>query len=213
MDDFYSVSTVNRFSLFGGVEDDPGDAPFSPTNASGQDTNIDLKKDKQSKNKPRDKQQTTKTTSKQSENISKKAEEGTRQNRQGKTGERTSSTSGYSSNRGKPQRRFQDRGRQGSEEPEEGEGRPSTTTRGRGTRRGGTRGGMGRNGAVGRGGKREFDRRSGSDKSSVKPFEKREGGGAHNWGNVRDDLKASTSDQTEWPSEEAGETKEGETVK
>jgi hypothetical protein len=72
MDDFYSVSTVNRFSLFGGVEDDPGDAPFSPTNASGQDTNIDLKKDKQSKNKPRDKQQTTKTTSKQTENISKK---------------------------------------------------------------------------------------------------------------------------------------------
>ena len=27
--------------------------------------------------------------------------------------------------------------------------------------------------------------------SSVKPVEKREGGGAHNWGTVRDDLKAS----------------------
>ena len=27
--------------------------------------------------------------------------------------------------------------------------------------------------------------------SSVKPFEKREGGGAHNWGTVDDDLKAS----------------------
>ena len=27
--------------------------------------------------------------------------------------------------------------------------------------------------------------------SSVKPFEKREGGGAHNWGTVDDELKAS----------------------
>ena len=93
-------------------------------------------------------------------------EEGSKQNRQGKTGERTSSTSGFSSNRGKTQKRFQDRGKQNAEEQEEGEGRQTTTGRGRGVRRGG-RGGMGRTGMAGRGGKREFDRRSGSDKTYV----------------------------------------------
>lgn len=55
----------------------------------------------------------------------------------------------------------------------------------------GMRGGRGR-GRGGMGfdnrGKREFDRQSGSDKSGVKPVEKREGAGAHNWGTVKDDL-------------------------
>ncbi|CAF4958673.1 plasminogen activator inhibitor 1 RNA-binding protein-like [Pieris napi] len=38
-------------------------------------------------------------------------------------------------------------------------------------------------------GKREFDRRSGSDKTGVKPVDKREGGGPHNWGTLKDDLE------------------------
>ncbi|CAH2086096.1 unnamed protein product [Euphydryas editha] len=37
-------------------------------------------------------------------------------------------------------------------------------------------------------GKREFDRRSGSDKTGVKPVDKREGAGPHNWGTIKDDL-------------------------
>ncbi|KAI5641708.1 hyaluronan / mRNA binding family domain-containing protein [Phthorimaea operculella] len=37
-------------------------------------------------------------------------------------------------------------------------------------------------------GKREFDRRSGSDKTGVKPVDKREGGGPHNWGTIKDDI-------------------------
>ena len=37
-------------------------------------------------------------------------------------------------------------------------------------------------------GKREFDRRSGSDKTGVKPVDKRDGAGSHNWGTVKDDL-------------------------
>ncbi|XP_062140603.1 intracellular hyaluronan-binding protein 4-like [Drosophila sulfurigaster albostrigata] len=40
--------------------------------------------------------------------------------------------------------------------------------------------------------KREFDRQSGSNKTGVKAVEKRNGGGAHNWGSVKqgiDDLK------------------------
>lgn len=63
--------------------------------------------------------------------------------------------------------------------------------RGRGGARGG-RGGRGR--GVGRTdgfdsrGKREFDRHSGSDRSSLKAEEKRGGGGSHNWGTVKDEL-------------------------
>ncbi|XP_026474134.1 plasminogen activator inhibitor 1 RNA-binding protein [Ctenocephalides felis] len=37
-------------------------------------------------------------------------------------------------------------------------------------------------------GKREFDRQSGSDKTGIKPVDKREGGGAHNWGTHKDDI-------------------------
>lgn len=37
-------------------------------------------------------------------------------------------------------------------------------------------------------GKREFDRRSGSDKTGVKPVDKREGAGPHNWGTLKDDI-------------------------
>ncbi|KAM3961294.1 plasminogen activator inhibitor 1 RNA-binding protein-like [Aphomia sociella] len=37
-------------------------------------------------------------------------------------------------------------------------------------------------------GKREFDRRSGSDKTGVKPVDKREGGGPHNWGTFKDEI-------------------------
>lgn len=35
-------------------------------------------------------------------------------------------------------------------------------------------------------GKREFDRQSGSDKTGIKSVDKREGGGAHNWGSHKD---------------------------
>ena len=76
----------------------------------------------------------------------------------------------------------------------DGEYRPRNSFRG--TFRGGREGGRGRGGAGiggagrgGRGGKREFDRQSGSDKSGVKPQEKREGSGAHNWGSVKDEIE------------------------
>lgn len=40
-----------------------------------------------------------------------------------------------------------------------------------------------------RGGKREFDRQSGSDKTGVKAVDKRDGAGAHNWGSVKQDIE------------------------
>lgn len=62
--------------------------------------------------------------------------------------------------------------------------------RGRGGRGGRGRGGFGGGGGrgAGAGRKREFERRSGSDRSgqqsSVRPQEKREGGGSYNWGSA-----------------------------
>lgn len=38
-------------------------------------------------------------------------------------------------------------------------------------------------------GKPVFDRHSGSDKAGIKPVEKRDGGGAHNWGTIADDIE------------------------
>nr|NP_001097913.1 vig2, isoform D [Drosophila melanogaster]NP_733084.1 vig2, isoform A [Drosophila melanogaster]NP_733085.1 vig2, isoform C [Drosophila melanogaster]ACL90643.1 CG11844-PA [synthetic construct]AAK93541.1 SD06613p [Drosophila melanogaster]AAN14040.1 vig2, isoform A [Drosophila melanogaster]AAN14041.1 vig2, isoform C [Drosophila melanogaster]ABW08755.1 vig2, isoform D [Drosophila melanogaster] len=38
-------------------------------------------------------------------------------------------------------------------------------------------------------GKREFDRQSGSDRTGVKSIDKREGGGAHNWGSPKQDIE------------------------
>lgn len=53
------------------------------------------------------------------------------------------------------------------------------------------RGGQGGRGGINDGGfdrfgKREFERHSGSDRTGLKPVEKREGGGAHNWGTIAD---------------------------
>jgi len=42
---------------------------------------------------------------------------------------------------------------------------------------------------TGRDGKREHERQSGSNKTGIKAIDKRNGGGAHNWGNIEDDLK------------------------
>ncbi|PAA46074.1 hypothetical protein BOX15_Mlig012353g1 [Macrostomum lignano] len=78
---------------------------------------------------------------------------------------------------------------------EQVDGRPAEFG-GRPRGRGGRGGGRGRGGFGGRSGGgggfnrgREYDRRSGSATTGVKPVEKREGFGAHNWGNVRDDIE------------------------
>ena len=83
-------------------------------------------------------------------------------------GQRLGSGSGGSGSRGRPPaRRFADRNKVGAEEPEDGDNKQGGTRGGRGGRRGGGRGGLSRgggSGAMSRNGKREFDRRSGSDK-------------------------------------------------
>ena len=64
----------------------------------------------------------------------------------------------------------------------------------RGNGRGRGRGGQYNGGNREFRGKREFERRSGSDKSGVRSSEKREGAGAHNWGS---ELDAATAEVTE----------------
>lgn len=68
-------------------------------------------------------------------------------------------------------------------EREEFHGRGGGFRRGRGQGRGGVRT---EEGGFDRFGKREFERHSGSDRTGLKPVEKREGGGAHNWGTIAD---------------------------
>jgi len=65
---------------------------------------------------------------------------------------------------------------------EEFHGRGGGFRRGRGQGRGGRT----EEGGFDRFGKREYERHSGSDRTGLKPVEKREGGGAHNWGTIAD---------------------------
>ncbi|KAK7131231.1 hypothetical protein R3I94_016383 [Phoxinus phoxinus] len=88
--------------------------------------------------------------------------------------------------------------------------RPSV--RGRGTGRGrGARGpGYGyprSNDGFDQRGKREFERHSGSDRTSVRSEEKRSGSGSRNWGSMRDQMSEEGS-----PSEEVVETEETQEV-
>ncbi|XP_063703881.1 SERPINE1 mRNA-binding protein 1-like isoform X2 [Culicoides brevitarsis] len=80
-------------------------------------------------------------------------------------------------------------------------------------------GGQGRDGGdkprFDRRGKREFDRQSGSDKTGVKAVDKRDGGGAHNWGSHKqdlDDLNKGTEYLTDGEKNDSAveETKEGD---
>ncbi|KAJ6641360.1 Plasminogen activator inhibitor 1 RNA-binding protein [Pseudolycoriella hygida] len=50
-------------------------------------------------------------------------------------------------------------------------------------------------------GKREFDRQSGSEKTGVKAIDKREGGGAHNWGTHKQDIEDLNKTNAEWDPE------------
>jgi len=100
----------------------------------------------------------------------------------------------------RPPRRFERPVGEAGDKPEGGEfsvekpvgDRPMRGRGGAGGGRGGRGGrgrGMGRTDGFDSRGKREFDRHSGSDRSSsLKGEEKRGGSGSHNWGTVKDDL-------------------------
>eukprot|EP00096_Caligus_rogercresseyi_P009711 TRINITY_DN334_c0_g1_i2.p1 TRINITY_DN334_c0_g1~~TRINITY_DN334_c0_g1_i2.p1 ORF type:complete len:411 (-),score=184.49 TRINITY_DN334_c0_g1_i2:718-1950(-) len=82
----------------------------------------------------------------------------------------------------------------------EGSG-PSAMGRGGGPR-GRGRGGPGSSRGRGKP-KREFERKSGDDRTGVKAVDKREGGGSHNWGTMEDEMKAEEDKANVSASEEA----------
>lgn len=51
------------------------------------------------------------------------------------------------------------------------------------------------------GGKREFDRQSGSDKTGIKAVDKRDGGGAHNWGSIKQQID-DVNNKPDWESDQ-----------
>jgi len=55
-------------------------------------------------------------------------------------------------------------------------------------------------------GKRDYDRKSGDDRTGVKSVDKREGGGSHNWGTFEDDIKASDDKANTSTDDAAAET-------
>lgn len=105
-------------------------------------------------------------------------------------GERRNYDSGRSfNNEGGETRRYEGGERRQYDGPRnfDGERRPYDGERGRGRGRGFGRGGRG----GGRG--RDFDRQSGSDRTGVRSTEKREGGGAYNWGSVKESIDDETA--------------------
>ena len=59
------------------------------------------------------------------------------------------------------------------------------------------------------GGKREFDRQSGSDKTGVKAVDKREGGGAHNWGTHKQDIEDLNKSNSDWEADKDANKEDG----
>lgn len=96
---------------------------------------------------------------------------------------------------GAQQQRFNNNNQQQQNHTQNGDfaggDRPPRRTGGGGFDRGDQRGGGGGGGGPPRRtyGKREFDRQSGSDKTGVKAVDKRDGGGAHNWGTHKQDIE------------------------
>ncbi|XP_071573633.1 uncharacterized protein [Temnothorax nylanderi] len=100
---------------------------------------------------------------------------------------------------------------------EYGERRGRGGMRGMGRGRGGPRGGRG---GFDNRGKREFDRQSGSDKTGIKPVDKKDGAGSHNWGTHNDEIEESLNqDSQDWANDKPEadpqaptEVKNGETT-
>ncbi|XP_065904594.1 SERPINE1 mRNA-binding protein 1-like isoform X2 [Dysidea avara] len=216
MESQYSVGVSNRFSLFYEDDDNPGDVVVAPKD----------KKDKLVK----EEKKTTTAPPKAKDNIKDKPLQDTTQSSNKRQGSQDTGTKGGERGRfprgedkgrrdgqnardGQTQKggRFGDqrRNRPPPRDRDKDEvfqsntvgsrdDKPNTFREGRINSRGSGRG-RGRGGAFR--GKREFDRRSGSDRSSIKAVEKREGSGGYNWGTVHDDLNAISPDE-EWPSEE-----------
>jgi plasminogen activator inhibitor 1 RNA-binding protein len=239
MESSYGVGVKNRFDLFIDDENDPLDAIAETEKRKQQDKEV--KKDTRTPKKGNEARtiQNVKSGSK-NESDKKDGEQGERKS--GKTDQREKRGQPRDHDKNAAPRHNNERRREqkvtftDSTEPRSSETKAEDREHrdrffnDRGTGRGRARGGRGmsrnRRDFEGRG-KREFDRRSGSDKSTYRgPNEKREGAGSHNWGSMADDAgegelfdDTTSSEQektTDWANaseeaEKAAETKESTT--
>lgn len=216
MDSQYGIAVTNKFCLF---DDDDDVDPYEILKQEEQKRTEALAKEKADKSKPSKKTKKsvppTENKSKITEQNIQKKEEKTVSQSQARTQQTERPPRSARQNRENREPREDRRPRRPDEntvsneprdKPEGGfggrmENRGGFSGRPRG--RGGPRGGRGRAGYMGRfGEKREYERHSGSDKTSgVKPTEKREGSGAHNWGTFKDDMEEEASKENEEPKE------------
>jgi len=214
----YGVTTTNKFDVFLNEDEDPLDIlrleesslkkktekkKNSPNDKVKSKTSDDAKKPTDVAGQKRDEKPLKSTKEKGKENDPAPRRErkedvpnrprpqsganrdvpregGNRPERTGEQGERRPYTDRPNRGGFRPQRFERPEGT--GEKLEEGEG-SKEFGRGRGGR------GRGGRGTVFRGGRREYDRHSGSDRSGVKPQDKRDGAGAHNWGTISDDIQ------------------------
>ncbi|XP_053626052.1 SERPINE1 mRNA-binding protein 1-like [Plodia interpunctella] len=208
MENSYGVGVDNRYALFLDDESDPLDALKAREQAK------ELKKktkdaEKENKGKPEVKPKAGVTTArkgiKETQNV-KSQENKSGEQQKGKGPVRTNERNAERP----PPRRREDRPQNGAVENKEGAPRPprrefsdrrpnyerrNFSDNPDGAERRGPRppreprdGQRGPRPGYDNRGKREFDRRSGSDKTGVKPVDKRDGGGSHNWGTLKDDI-------------------------
>ncbi|XP_023930073.1 plasminogen activator inhibitor 1 RNA-binding protein-like isoform X2 [Lingula anatina] len=201
----YGIEVKNRFELVLDDEDDPfeilKEQEEQAKKKDGDKTKKNAKneKAKSAKTKQNKKAQIIEpepAKPKQTEHVGGRREENPPPRRQREQSARNTDTDRPQSDRRPPRQNRgprQDRQNddfapreQGFSSGGEFRDRPESGRGGRGTRRGG---GFGRGRGRGGFGKREFDRHSGSDKTGVKPVDKRDGGGAFNWGTVKDDVE------------------------
>ncbi|CAG2254874.1 SERBP1 [Mytilus edulis] len=215
MDSQYGIAVTNKFCLF---DDDDDVDPYEILKQEEQKRTEALAKEKADKSKPTKK---TKKTAPQTDNKTKLTEQNTQKKEekvvpsQARTQQNERPPRSARQNRENREPREDRRPRRPEEnssmtneprdKPEGGFGNRmesrggfSGRPRGRGGPRGRGRGGFDRGGF---GGKREFERHSGSDRTGVKSMEKREGSGAHNWGTFKDDLDEEASKENEEPKE------------
>merc|ERR550534_2865740 len=208
----YGIGVTNRYALFYDENEDP----------------MDVLKSSQVKKGPKETQPTTKSAEQiKPREDTYRAGSGVRPPRGDRGGRYPNAPREQRNNQRNEDRPAREFGSvsntEGGAPAADGEYRPRSSFRGapRGDR-GGARGARGA--PRGRGdnrGKRDFDRQSGSDKTSVKPVEKREGSGPHNWGSVQDEIEGQMEStvvaaeevvegETEAVPVENAETKEGE---
>lgn len=225
----YGIGVTNRYALFYDENEDPMDALKSTqvkeASVAAKKTEKDSKpeKTKTAEVKPKSAPQAavkkgpkeTQPTAKSAEQI--KPREGVRAPRGGRFPNAPREQRNNQRNEGPREFGSVTNTEGGAPGNADGEYRPRNNFRGaprgdRGAR--GTRGGRGRGDHRG---KRDFDRQSGSDKSGVKPVEKRDGSGPHNWGSVQDEIEGqletavATEEAVEGEAEAApAEAKEGE---